>query len=168
MFIGLTNFFDLSGPAALQPQKWLEIYKCQQTITPHQCTTIGFAGHKLASFMSRFPYFLETRCPYFEKYRRTFARPADFHTFLKLCVRILRNTGVLLHGQLISALIWANTGVLLHSQLISVLIWANTGVLLHGQLISVLIWANTRVLLHGQLISVLIWANTGGKVGLNH
>ena len=30
--------------------------------------------------MSRLPYFLETLCPYFEKYRRTSVLPADFHT----------------------------------------------------------------------------------------
>ena len=39
----------------LQPWKWLEICKCQRTITPHQGTMIGFTGNKLASFTSRFP-----------------------------------------------------------------------------------------------------------------
>ena len=32
------------------------------------------------SFTSRFPYFLDTLCPYFEKYRRTSVLPADFRT----------------------------------------------------------------------------------------
>ena len=32
----------------LQPQKWLEICNFQQTLTPHQCCTIGFAGNELA------------------------------------------------------------------------------------------------------------------------
>ena len=32
------------------------------------------------SFTLRFPYFLETLCPYFEKYRRTTMLPADFRT----------------------------------------------------------------------------------------
>ena len=77
-------FNKLFGPIrtghTLQPRKWLEICKCQWTITPHQPTTIGFAGNKLASFTSRFPYFLETLRPYFEKYGRTSVLPANFHT----------------------------------------------------------------------------------------
>ena len=64
----------------LQPWKWLEICKCQQTITPHQRTKIGLAGNKLASFTLRFPYFLETLCPYFEKYRCTSVLLANFCT----------------------------------------------------------------------------------------
>ena len=57
-------FNKLFGPIStshiLQPWKWFETCKCQRTITPHQRSMIGFAGNKLASFMSRFPYFLET------------------------------------------------------------------------------------------------------------
>ena len=63
-----------------QAPKWLEIYKCQRTITPRQRSTIGFAGNNLASFTSQFLYFLETLCPYFKKYRHTSKLPADFHT----------------------------------------------------------------------------------------
>ena len=41
---------------------------------------IGFAGNKLALFTSRFPYFLDTLCPYFEKYGHASILPADFRT----------------------------------------------------------------------------------------
>ena len=82
-------FNKLFGPIrtahTLQPRKWLEICKCQRTVTPNQRTTIGFADNKLASFMLRF-------C-----------------TFWKLCVCILRNTGVLSYCWPISILILANT-----------------------------------------------------------
>ena len=54
--------------------------KCQREITPHQCSTISFAGNKLTSFTSWYPYFLETLCPYYEKYGRTSVLSADFHT----------------------------------------------------------------------------------------
>ena len=76
MFIGLTN----RTSCILQVWKWLEICKCKRTITPHQHFTLGFAGNKLVLFTSRFPYFLETQCPYFEKYRRTSVLPANFRT----------------------------------------------------------------------------------------
>ena len=64
----------------LLPQKWLEICKCQWTLTPHQRTTIDFAGNKLKSFTSRFPYSLETLCPYFEKYECISVLLANFRT----------------------------------------------------------------------------------------
>ena len=44
----------------LQARKWIEIYKCQWTITPHQRFIIGLASNKLTSLTSQFPYFLET------------------------------------------------------------------------------------------------------------
>ena len=45
MFIGLTNFFDQSGPAVYFRQaKKLEICECPQTITP---STLDFAGNQL-------------------------------------------------------------------------------------------------------------------------
>ena len=73
-------FWSIRTGCILQAQKWLEIYKCQRTITPHQHSTISFAGNKLASFTLRFPYFLETLCPCFEKYGHTSVLPADFCT----------------------------------------------------------------------------------------
>ena len=71
-------FWTIRTGRILQAWTWLEIYKCQQTITPHHRSTISFAGNKLASFMSPFPYFLETLCLYSEKYRRTSILPANF------------------------------------------------------------------------------------------
>ena len=41
-------FWPISAGRILQPQKWLEICKCQRTITPHQRSTICFAGNELA------------------------------------------------------------------------------------------------------------------------
>ena len=73
-------FWPIRTGRILQAWKWLEICKCQWEITPHQCSTISFAGNKLTSFMSSYPYFLETLCPYFEKYGRTSVLSADFHT----------------------------------------------------------------------------------------
>ena len=64
----------------LQPWKWLEISKCQRTITTHQRSRSALLATNSHSFTSSFPYFLETLCPYFEKYGRTSKLPADFCT----------------------------------------------------------------------------------------
>ena len=61
-------FWSIRTGHILQPRKCLEICKRQWAITPHQRSMTGFAGNKLASFTSWFPYFLETQCPYFDKY----------------------------------------------------------------------------------------------------
>ena len=42
-----TLFWPIRTGRILQAQKWLEICKCQQTITPHQRPTIGFTGNEL-------------------------------------------------------------------------------------------------------------------------
>ena len=78
-------FWPIRTSPILQAGKWLEIYKCQRTITPHQRSTIRFAGNN--SHHSR----------------------RDFCTFWKLCVSILRNTGVLPYCRPISVPIQANT-----------------------------------------------------------
>ena len=69
-------FNKLFGPIRtghiLQPQKWLEIYKCQQTITPINPLRSASLATNSHSFTSRFPYFLETLCLYFEK---SYCRP---------------------------------------------------------------------------------------------
>ena len=59
-------FWPIRTGCILQPRKWLEKWKRQPTITPHQGSTISFAGNKLTSFMSRFPYFLETVSVFWE------------------------------------------------------------------------------------------------------
>ena len=43
-----TLFGPIRTGCILKPRKWLEICKCQRTITPHQRSMIGFAGNKLA------------------------------------------------------------------------------------------------------------------------
>ena len=40
-------FWPIRTDCTLQPRKWLEKCKWQQTITPHQCSTIGFADNEL-------------------------------------------------------------------------------------------------------------------------
>ena len=41
-------FWPIRTGHILQPQKGLEICKCQRTVTPHLCFMIGFAGNELA------------------------------------------------------------------------------------------------------------------------
>ena len=41
-------FWPIRTACILQPQKWLQICKCQRTITPHQHSTMGFAGNEFA------------------------------------------------------------------------------------------------------------------------
>ena len=72
-------FSKLSEPIRtdhiLQIRKWLEISKCQQTITPHQ----WLASLATNSHCSRRDFHTSWKlCPYFEKYRHTSVLLANF------------------------------------------------------------------------------------------
>ena len=79
-------FWSIRTGWILQPRKWLEICVCQGIITPHQCSTIGFAGNELALI------------------HITISALSG-----NSCVHILRNTGEHPYCRPISVLIWSNT-----------------------------------------------------------
>ena len=65
---------------SIKDLKWLEICKCQRTITPHQCSrSFRWQQTRICS-RHDFRTFWKLLCPYFEKYGCTSVLLADFRT----------------------------------------------------------------------------------------
>ena len=73
-------FWPIRISRILQPRRWLEICKCQWTITVHQCSSNGFAGNELAFVHVLISILSGNSVPYFEKYGCTSTLLADFRT----------------------------------------------------------------------------------------
>ena len=73
-------FWPIRTSHILQPRKWLEICKCQRTTTSINALQSAWLATNSHSFTSRFLNFVETLCPYFEKYGFTYVLLANFRT----------------------------------------------------------------------------------------